>query len=138
MKTFSQLAAGLGLLAAIAASQSQLGAGAAGFVALGAASISSPAFAQNQPCNDNGTHCSMVKAYNRTNVTRCFRFYLPTGTRQFTPADGTHMDLGGLHPGTRFTYSIFGATCGGAAWSTRTYTVAAVDGQRLEIFETPE
>ncbi|PLU16092.1 hypothetical protein BMJ31_24100, partial [Sinorhizobium medicae] len=88
MTKFSQLAAGLGLLAAIAASQSQFGAGAAGLVALGAASISSPAFAQNQPCNDNGTHCSMVKAYNRTNVTRCFRFYLPTGTRQFTPADG--------------------------------------------------
>ncbi|SEJ87659.1 hypothetical protein SAMN04244575_06722, partial [Sinorhizobium meliloti] len=42
MKKFSQLAAGLGLLAAIAASQSQLGAGAAGLVALGAASISSP------------------------------------------------------------------------------------------------
>ncbi|RVI41155.1 hypothetical protein CN192_33760, partial [Sinorhizobium medicae] len=60
---------------------------------------------------------------------------LPTGTRQFTPADGVPMDLGGLHPGTRFTYSIFGSTCGGAAWSTRTYTVAAVDGQRLEILE---
>ncbi|WP_158243811.1 hypothetical protein [Sinorhizobium medicae] len=34
MTKFSQLAAGLGLLAAIAASQSQFGAGAAGLVAL--------------------------------------------------------------------------------------------------------
>ncbi|RVJ86884.1 hypothetical protein [Sinorhizobium meliloti] len=95
MEKISQLAAGLGLLAAIAASQFQFGAAAAGLVVLGAASISSPAFAQNQPCNDNGTHCSAVKAYNRTNVTRCFRFYLPTGTRQFTPADGTHRTSGG-------------------------------------------
>jgi len=51
---------------------------------------------------------------------------------------GTPLDLGGLHPGSRFTYSIFGWTCGAAAWSTRTYTVASVDAQRLEILETPE
>lgn len=138
MRKFSQLVASLGLLAVTGASLPELSVGVASVIAIGAVSIPSAAFAQNQVCNDQSGlggvgSCTGVSAFNRTGVTRCFRFYLPTGTRQFTTSNGVAMGLGGLNPGDTIQYSIFGSTCGGSAVRTASFSVAYSNFQSVDI-----